>query len=321
MGQQFDSVTEFKDAASRRAFLSSIGALAIAATTAIGKDEEISHWSKEPAKELLPTIELGEYKVTRLIAGYNPIGGHSHSTWHMSVHMREWFTAERTAEFLIHCERQGINTWQFDYTDKTVKAIQIARERGCQIQLICLHAERPTDVPIREVMKLKPIAIAHHGGVTDALFRAGKAQQVHDFVKKVHDHGALAGVSAHNPEVIKRIMDEGWENDFFMCCFYYVTRPREEMLKQLGKVPVDEPFFESDPDEMTAVMRSVNKPCLGFKILAAGRKCWSKAQVESAFRYAFEKIKKTDAVIVGMYPRFTDEVTENANYTRKYGKV
>lgn len=305
----------------RRDFIASLGATVVIGASFLSEDEEIKHWSKETPSEPLPTIKIGDFKVTRLIAGYNPIGGFSHSTWHMSVHMREWFTAERTARFLIHCERQGINTWQFDYTDKTVKAIELAREHGCRIQLICLHAERPTDVPIKEVMKLKPIAIAHHGGVTDSLFRAGRGKQVHDFVKKVHDHGALAGVSTHNPEVVKRIMDEGWENDFFMCCFYYVTRPREEMLKQLGKVPVDEPFFESDPEDMTAVMRSVEKPCLAFKILAAGRKCWSKAQVEDAFKYAFGKIKKNDAVIVGMYPRLTDEVSENANYTRKYGKV
>ena len=50
-----------------------------------------------------------------------------------------------------------------------------------------------------------------------------------------HDCGVLAGVSAHNPDCIKRVADEGWENDLFMCCFYYVTRPKEEQEKLLDQ--------------------------------------------------------------------------------------
>jgi hypothetical protein len=275
----------------------------------------------ESAKPLLPTVDLGPHKITRLIAGYNQIGGYSHTTWHMSNHMRDWFTAERTAQFLQHCERQGLNTWQYDHTDKTVEAIRLAREAGCKIQLICLHAERGLDLPLSKVMENKPLAIVHHGGVTDGLFRGGKAKQVHDFVKKVHDAGALAGVSSHCPDNVKRIADEDWENDLFMTCFYYVTRPREDIIASGSKVPVGEPFFESDPDDMTAVVRQVEQPCLGFKILAAGRLCWQAESVENAFKYAFAKVKKTDAVIVGMYPRFSDEVATNAEYARQYGVV
>jgi hypothetical protein len=273
------------------------------------------------AQPILPTVPLGPHRITRLIAGYNPIGGFSHLTEKMSRIMREHFTAERTADFLLHCERAGLNTWQYDHTEKTVEAIRLAREKGCGIQLICLHADRSTGASLSDVMQQKPLAIVHHGGVTDGLFRGGKAQQVHDFVKKVHDAGALAGVSSHCPDHVKRIADEGWENDLFMTCLYYVNRPREEMEKQLGKVPVGEPFFESDPEDMTGVVRQVNKPCLAFKILAAGRRCDSREATAEAFRYAFAHLKPTDAVIVGMFPLYADEVSENADYTRKYGGV
>jgi hypothetical protein len=93
------------------------------------------------------------------------------------------------------------------------------------------------------------------------------------------------------------------------------------MEKQLGKVPVGEPFFESDPKEMTAAIRQVSKPCLAFKLLAAGRLCWNKRSVEDAFKFAFAGIKPSDAVIVGMFPRFSDQVRQNAAYARKYGGV
>jgi hypothetical protein len=112
--------------------------------------------------------------------------------------------------------------------------------------------------------------------------------------------------------------EEGWENDLFMTCFYYVSRPREEQQKMMGKVVVDEPFFESDPVEMTEVIRRISKPCLAFKILAAGRMCQNQKSVQAAFQFAFQNIKPIDAVIVGMYPRFEDEVSLNAGYARKY---
>ncbi|HYK92223.1 MAG TPA: twin-arginine translocation signal domain-containing protein [Acidobacteriota bacterium] len=268
----------------------------------------------------IPLIQLGPHKVTRLITGGNPIGGFGHSVPNMSRHMLEYFTLERTIEFLEKCVREGINTWQFDHLEKPIAALRTVRERGAKLNFICLHAERPKDAPLKTVIAdMNPIAIVHHGGVTDSLFRAGKAQQVRDFVKKVRDHGVLAGVSSHCPANVRRMADEGWENDLFMTCLYYVSRPREEQQKLLGKVVVDEPFFESDPLEMTEVIRQVGKPCLAFKILAAGRKCSSQESVQTAFRFAFERIKPTDAVIVGMYPRFEDEVTLNATYARKYG--
>ena len=106
-----------------------------------------------------------------------------------------------------------------------------------------------------------------------------------------------------------------------MTCFYYVNRPAEEQRRLLGKVTVGEPFFESDPADMTAVMRRVGKPCLGFKILAAGRSCWSPPAVEQAFRYAFASIKPTDGVIVGMFPRYSDQVAEDAALARRHGGV
>jgi len=303
----------------RRGFLAeSCGAAALIAArlSAATAHAETTISSPQP---LLPTVQLGPHRITRLIAGYNPIGGYSHSTAKMSRIMREYFTAERTAEFLRHCEACGLNTWQYDHTDKTLAAIRRAREQGCGIQLLCLHAERPYDAPLAVVMEQKPLAIVHHGGVTDALFRTGKSQSVHDFVKKVHDAGALAGVSSHCPDNIKRMADEQWEVDLFMTCFYYLTRPRDEMQRDLGKVPVGEPFFESDPDDMTAVVRQVDKPCLGFKILAAGRRSGNRVALEKAFRYAFSRLKKTDAVIVGMFPLFEDEVAANAALVRKYG--
>jgi hypothetical protein len=308
------------DRRGRRAFLVQASAAAAASVTLAGSSQA------EPAADAnagpLPTIKLGEHTVTRFIAGWNPIGGHAHAVQNLAKHMLEHFTEERINQFVQDCEDAGINCWQLSHGEKAIAACRHLRERGSKLKLLCLHAEGGLDEPVPKVIQdTGSIALIHHGGVTDALFRAGKYQQVHDYVKKVHDAGALAGVSAHSPDNIKRVADEGWENDFFMTCFYYVTRPREKQQEELGKVVVGEPFFESDPDDMTAVARQIEKPCLGFKILAAGRKCSSSYSVKKAFKYAFENLKPIDGVIVGMYPRFHDEIADNVQYTREFGVV
>jgi hypothetical protein len=269
---------------------------------------------------VLPLVQIGPHRVTRLIAGGNPIGGWSHATLNLTRHMLEHFTLGRTIEFLEKCEGEGINTWQYDHESKAVAALRSIREKGSKLQFICLHATKRGPLK-KAVEETNPIALVHHGGVTDSLFRAGKAQEVHDFVKQAHDLGVLAGVSSHNPDNIRRIFEEGWENDLFMTCLYYLTRPREEQQQNLGKVAVGEPFFESDPVDMTRVIRQVAKPCLAFKILAAGRLCWEQKTVDEAFQFAFQNIKPSDAVIVGMFPRYEDEVRLNIAYVRKYGQI
>ena len=313
---------EDRAVAGRREFLRTVSATAAASGLALARTARAADEQTAEA-DPMPTIQLGEHRISRLVAGWNPIGGHSHTTWNMAQFMREYFTVERTVEFLQNCERLGITAWQFSHTEKGVAALQKLKESGSKMKFISLHAERPGfDAPIKQVVdETGPIAMVHHGGVTDAKFRAGRGQEVRDFVKKVHDHGLLAGVSAHNPDNIKQIADEGWENDLFMTCFYYVTRPREQQEEKLGKVTVGEPFFESDPVDMTAVARQVDQPCLGFKILAAGRSCWQPRKVEQCFQFAFENLKPIDGVIVGMFPVYRDEVADNAKYARKYGVV
>ena len=84
------------------------------------------------ASESLPTLAIGRYRLTRLIAGSNPISGYSHSTRNLDEHMREYFTHERVVAFVERCERMGINAWQTGHgpDEKIVRALGTLRERG-----------------------------------------------------------------------------------------------------------------------------------------------------------------------------------------------
>jgi len=286
----------------------------------LGATEAQQTISNAPAS-LLPTIRLGEHEVARLVAGSNPVSGYSYPSVRSWTGMKEYFTPQRVVEFLLNCEREGINTHQFSDVAMMTGVIRTLRERGSKMKFICLHAGGSQNASPEQVVRdTQPIAIVHHGGVTDRLFREGKSSDVRDFVKRVRDAGALAGVSAHNPDCIKRIADEGWPVDFFMTCFYYLTRTRQELDKMpaIATLQIGYPFFASDPATMTEVVRQVGQPCLGFKILAAGRRCHDSQVVREAFQFAFAHIKPTDGVIVGMYPRYHDQIRENADHTRRF---
>jgi hypothetical protein len=185
--------------------------------------------------------------------------------------------------------------------------------------------EMMTDLSLvgKVAREFKPIGIAHHGNRTDDRFAAGEAGKVREFCKAVRDAGVMVGVSAHNPAVFDRIESEGWDVDYYQTCVYRVTRTREEARREFGEAPLDSGgmFLEGDPARMCRFVRQTKKPCLAFKILGAGRNTERPAQIDAAFKFAFENIKRTDAVIVGMCPKFKDEIAENVALTIKHGAV
>lgn len=314
----------YQGAKSRREFLRLT--LAGAATATLAAAPRAKTGSGTPraaslqAPAPLPTIQLGKFTVTRLISGGNPIGGYSHASPDLSSAMLEWFTPERTVAYIHQIERAGINTWQFDYFDYVVTALKKARHEGSKMQFVCIHAASRKGSLQDVIRDVNPIAIMHHGGVTDSLFRQGKSADVRDFMKRAKDLGVLAGVSTHNPDNLRRMVQEGWEADLFMTCLHNLTRPVEEQRNKFGGAAAfDEPFVDTDPPEMLAAVRATPKPCLVFKILAAGRRCWSIAKIEDAFKFAYGSIKPIDAAIVGMFPRYKDQIAQNAELARTYG--
>lgn len=304
---------------SRRSFLQRCSAVAVAGMAVPAAASPADDATPEP--EVLPMISLGDHRISRMVVGSNTVLGYSYMGPHADQHMREYFTIERTVQFLRDCEQTGINAFQFAVRDDILAALAECDRQGSQMKRICLHSD-PKTIP-QVVQQTRPIAMVHHGGATDRLFAQGRADQVHDYVKAVQDAGVLAGVSAHHPDCIKRIADEGWPVDLFMTCFYFLTRSlvpdRQAEVADLPTLEIAYPFFRDDPQVMTQVMRQVDQPCLAFKILGSGRLCTGQASVRAAFQFAFENIKPIDGVIIGMYPRFFDEIRANAEYTRQLG--
>ena len=136
-------------------------------------------------------------------------------------------------------------------------------------------------------------------------------------LKRIRQTGCLVGLSAHNPAVIEIAEDEGWDVDYYMCCAYYHNRPRNEVEELLGEKPMGEVYLRSDRDRMMKIVSSASKPCLVYKVLAAGREVLSSRGIQEAFKYALNNMKQNDAMIVGMFQEFGDQVSMNARIVRE----
>ena len=275
--------------------------------------------SENPLK--LPEVPFGPHSISRLIAGGNPPHGGSHQTRLMDMHMNEYFTPDQTVEFLRRCSEQGINTWQSSYSQKAQNALTQFREEGGEMQFICLSGpdEIADEDVLAKILELKPMGIAFHGEKTDVMWRNGEIDEIPATLSKIRDTGVQVGLSTHNPAVIDYAEENDWDLDFDMGCVYRKSRNHEELKEIMSEAPIGEIYLPSDVPRMCETISKATKTCLAFKILAAGRTCDSPEQVRKAFEFVFGHIKPTDAVIVGMYPRYTDEIKENADLVRTYG--
>jgi hypothetical protein len=98
-----------------------------------------------------------------------------------------------------------------------------------------------------------------------------------------------------------------------MTSLYLVSRQyRESALVSGRDTSHHETYDDADRERMLDTVAACSKPCLAFKILAASRKTQTPQMVRDTFRYVFSRIKPTDAVVVGMFPKHRNQVAENA---------
>lgn len=262
----------------------------------------------------LPTMRLGKYSVSRLICGSNMFAGGSHLSGFLNRRLKDYYTDDQIVKTLSRCAAVGINCFQA--VPNFIPVYRRVVDAGASMHFLSLHYG-PDKKPLQELTKAGCIGVAHHGEFTDRLFKSGRIEEIQSFLQNVKDAGLLAGVSTHMPAVVDTIESKSWPVDFYMTCVYERHRTEEDLRKLLGHVPlpVGEVYLQDDPARMFGMIQQTRKPCLAFKILAAGRR----TDLPAAFRETFAAIKRGDGVIVGMYDEYSDQPAENAELVRRYG--
>lgn len=309
----------------RRDLLRGAGTLAAfltAANTASAQQQEPPAGHVPPAQPgpLLPTAKFGRFSITRLIAGANPIYGYSHFNYVFSAAMAEYHTTARVLSFLRELERAGINTWQASWSERLETDWLQYKEQGGKLNLLILSRPTFNDEPemLKRAAKLKPLGIAQHGASTNRFWDMGQLDRSLDFLKRIRDLGVMVGFSCHNPLEVEYAEEKGWDVDYYMTSLYYVNRPRKEFERILGgEAPYGEIYLPSDRPKMLETIRKAKKPCLTYKVLAAGRTVNSPELVREHMETAYRGIKPNDALIIGIYQRYNDQIGQTAAFTRE----
>jgi hypothetical protein len=271
--------------------------------------------------DLMPKIKLGQHSLSRLIVGGNPFSGNSHFSGDLDWEMRQFHSTARIIATLREAEKWGVCAFQSRGDAHMMRLLTDYWAQGGKLKWIVQTASEMADIPgnIRAIARTGAIAIYHHGTRTDSLWKQGRYGEIRDSLKAMRDAGVLVGLGTHIPDAVRMAEDEAWDVDFYMACLYNLSRTERESALVSGKANAEEVFEHADRDAMCAAIRAVAKPVLAFKILAASRLSRSQADLDGAFRYAFANVKPGDAVVVGLFSKYSDQVAANARLTFRYG--
>lgn len=244
----------------------------------------------------LEQVRLGSLSVSRMIIGGNPFSGFAHQTPERSREMREYYTPERIQAALRQAEELGINTFLGRGDAHIIGVLKDYWEQGGTIQWVAQTAsEAPTQmIAARTAIEAGCKACYIHGGVMEYLLANGKEQDIFDTIQIVKEAGLPAGCAGHTPSIFTWA-EEHLDLDFYMCS-YYNPSPRD---RQPGHDPnVQEQYLEQDRRLMWERIRTLPKPAIHYKVMAAGRH-----DPREALLLAARHMRPGDAVCVGIFTR------------------
>ncbi|KKM98889.1 hypothetical protein LCGC14_1153430 [marine sediment metagenome] len=248
---------------------------------------------------MLPTVDFCGIEVTRLVIGANPFGGYSHQSAERDREMREYYTIERIKQTWARAEAAGINTMVTNNeTPHVLQAVREYLDEGGSLQWIAQvnsRSEPDMAVAVEEAVAIGCKAIYFHGAQVDDLYSRKDGRTLGKWCDTARSQGIPVGVAGHSPRVHR------WVNsmdivDFHAVCFFTCGSLHD------GK---GHTFRLGDVAPAAEATRAIDKPCIAYKIMGAGR-----IDAAMALEFALTSIKPTDVVNVGMHRGDKDDMVE-----------
>jgi hypothetical protein len=309
---------------SRRFFLQA--SLASALATPLGRsweENDLLAQGKNPAPpptsqvapEQMPVGTIGKVKISRLICGGNLISGFAHSRdlIYVSPLLKHYFTDEKVMETWALCEQHGINTMINSPSDlHAMRAYKEYGKRGGRMQFLAqlVPQKDNLELEVRRARDCGAVGAFLIGNYGDEWTRDGSINLIEDLVETIRSQGMIAGVGGHELRTPMMVEKHGIEPDFYMKTLhsnnYWSKRQAGQNKEVIDNYSVDN-YWCMDPEETISFMRSLKRPWLAYKVLAAGA-----IHPREGFRHAFEN--GADFAVVGM---FDFQIAENAAILRQ----
>lgn len=252
-----------------------------------------------PPKDSLPTGRIGKLSISRLILGGNLIGGwaHARDLIYVSALLKRYFTDEKILETMALAEAHGINTINI-HPNATAIVQRYWKERGGK--MLCMMQGFIDDSGNTDGLKKEVDDGAHaiyiQGNVGDEMVRRGKIDILAKAVDFIRSQGIPAGVAAHQLSVVKAFEERKIPVDFYVKTLHqtdYWSAKRPEQKDDVVSNRADN-FWCVNPEETIAYMKTVQKPWIAYKVMAAGA-----IHPNRAFPYAFRN--GADFIVAGIF--------------------
>ena len=291
----------------RRTFLkgSLLTSAAIALSSRAGDASAVNASGEPPtAGNALPRGKIGHLSVSRIVLGGNLLTHYTHSrdlqyVYNLTAHYN---TEAKIIETMRLAEQHGINALCVHTVPTILDILKKYRdELGGQIQwIICPTAPVEPGLAayteqVDELIHDGVDAIYLWGVHADKLVSEGKLDLIAKAVEVVKERGMLSGVGAHDMRVVVECEKNKIDSDFYIKTFHHHNYPSAPKPHELKGPYTEVPgYWCRNPKELIEFMKTVEKPWMAFKVMAAGA-----IPPKDAFRYAFEN--GADHILAGMF--------------------
>ncbi|MFH1924538.1 MAG: hypothetical protein ABIP48_32195 [Planctomycetota bacterium] len=270
----------------------------------------------------MPYGTIGGLKISRLLLGGNLVSGcmHARDLNYVTRLFRAYVTEEKIFETLKLAEENGV-TAVFESGAALVHRYN--KEHGGHMQIIpSIHPSAGQDEQklkdeIKGQVDSGVPALYVWGVAGDQLVRAGEVDRIARAVEYVKAHGIPAGVGSHSLEVPIACEKHQVPCDFYVKTLHgddYPSATPKELRKEFIWLDGGEGWYDSmwciNPEETVEFMRTVTKPWIAFKVLAAGA-----IDPRQGFAHAFRS--GADFIAVGM---FDFQIEENCDLVKRLVK-
>lgn len=248
---------------------------------------------------MLPKVDFCGLQISRLIVGANPFGGYSHQSKSRDAEMIAFHTTEQIHETWHRAGEAGLNAMiTNNETPRVMRAVSEYFARGGHLQWIAqVNNRTKPEMPssVKEVVDIGCKGLYFHGGRVDRLYADRDDTTLRQWVDHAKSLGVFVGIAAHSPKA------HLWVNEMDIVDFHAIPFFNCGSLHEGSGLK----FKLRDMRAATECIRTIDKPCIGYKIMGAGR-----IDPRMAFEHALDQIKPTDVVNVGMHRGDKDDMVE-----------
>jgi len=230
----------------------------------------------------LPCGTIGKARISRLLLGGNLIGGwmHARDLKYVEGLFKAYATEAKILETLQIAESQGINTvfeTGGNFIEKYNRTMGGHMQFIPHIQVDTQQTEDALKDHIKKQVDTGAVALYVWGVAADKLLRANAVDRLAKAVELAKVHGLPVGVGSHSLLVPMACEKEKVPCDFYVKTLhedtYFSATPktlRKEFIWITGGDGWSDNMWCINPEETVAFMKTVTKPWIAFKVLAAG---------------------------------------------------